>query len=84
MAGKFQHPPVEGQLFLDESKQAPSYAWKKWFELIPPRLDSPASSGTVPKTAASQGIQGQMASDGNFLYVCIGANSWKRVALSVF
>lgn len=83
MAGQFQPPPIQGQKFVEEDRQL-SEAARKWLELIPPALTAPANSGTVPPTAAAQGIVGQMASDGNFLYVCVGKNSWKRIALTAF
>jgi hypothetical protein len=82
MAGNFQPPPIQGQSFLEGG--APSYAWAKWFELIPPALTSPAASGSVPASATAQGIQGQIATDGAYLYICTGVNQWKRVALASF
>ncbi|HZW05395.1 MAG TPA: hypothetical protein VFF58_00675 [Candidatus Nitrosotalea sp.] len=83
MAGKFQIAPIEGQKFVEEGGHL-SEAARRWIELIPPALTSPAHSGTVPPTSASQGIGGQLATDGNFLYVCVGTNQWKRLALSAF
>jgi len=82
MAGKFQPPPIQGNTFLDAAQQNPSFAWQRWFELIPPAINSPAASGTVPTKTTSQGIAGQMATDGEFLYIAIGANSWKKIPLS--
>jgi hypothetical protein len=83
MAGKFQPPPVQQNTFLDPYSQAPNLAWQRWFELIPPAIGAPATSGDVPSAENNfQGIQGQIATDGNFLYICTGANQWKRVALS--
>jgi hypothetical protein len=82
MAGKFQPPPVQQNTFLDEYSQGPNQAWQRWFELIPPQIISPATTGSVPAKANSQGIEGQMASDGEYLYICIGANSWKKVPLN--
>jgi hypothetical protein len=89
MAGKFQPPPIQGQKFVEEDGH-PTDPLRKWLELIPPAVTSPANSGSVPAMALdptgvkSQGIAGQMATDGNFLYVCVGKNSWKRVALGAF
>lgn len=83
MAGKFQPPPVQGQVFLD-ADGAPSYPWKQWFELIPPALGSPAASGSVPKAVNSPGIAFQIAADANFIYVCVAPNSWKRAALTAW
>ena len=83
MAGRFQPPPIQGQKFVDEDGH-PTDPLRKWLELIPPALTSPANSGTVPPTSTSQGIGGQMATDGDFLYIAVGKNSWKRLPLSAF
>ena len=83
MAGKFQPPPIQGQKFIDD-QGLPTEPLRKWLELIPPALTSPANSGSVPKNIASQGVTGQMATDGTYLYVCTGANQWRRALLSVF
>jgi hypothetical protein len=83
MPGKFQPPPIQGQKFVDDDGH-PTDPLRKWLELIPPALTSPANSGTVPAASTSQGIGGQMATDGQFLYIAVGKNSWKRLALSAF
>ncbi|RFS15455.1 LamG domain-containing protein [Emticicia sp. C21] len=36
----------------------------------------------VPATSNSAGIQGQIAFDDNYLYICVQTNVWKRFALS--
>ena len=38
----------------------------------------------VPATAADAGVMGQMAVAGGYLYVCVAANTWRRVALSAW
>lgn len=81
MAGKFQPQPIQGNKMVAEDGH-PTEAYRKWLDKIPPALTSPGNSGTVPKAANSQGITGQLAYDANFLYVCIGENSWKKVALT--
>lgn len=83
MPGKFQTAPTQEQVFVEEGGRL-SVAARNWLGLIPPALTSPAKSGSVPATVTAQGIFGQLATDGNFLYVCIGTNSWKRVALSTW
>jgi hypothetical protein len=83
MPGKFQPPPIQGQQLVNEDGTA-TIPFAKWLLLIPPAVTSPANSGSVPANSTSQGIAGQMATDGNFLYVCIGTNQWKQVALSAF
>ena len=36
----------------------------------------------VPESATAQGVPGDLAQDGSFLYICTAPNAWKRVALS--
>lgn len=38
----------------------------------------------VPASATAAGTAGSIAIGSDYLYICIGANSWKRVALSAF
>lgn len=38
----------------------------------------------APATAASTGTPGMVAYESGFLYVCVSANVWQRVALSTF
>jgi hypothetical protein len=78
---KFQNPPIQGQKFLEADE--PSYPWQKWFELVQAAL----SNLTVPASSVAAGTPIQMqgvATDGNFLYICVGKNSWKRIALTAF
>lgn len=37
---------------------------------------------TVPANAGDTGIAGQIAWDSDYLYICVAANTWKRIALS--
>jgi hypothetical protein len=37
-----------------------------------------------PTISSSPGTLGEMRFDGEFLYICVSANSWKRIALSSF
>jgi parallel beta-helix repeat protein len=39
-------------------------------------------SSHVPSAANSFGVPGQIAYDANYIYICIAANAWKRVAMS--
>lgn len=81
MAAKFQQQPPREQKFLEGDKiSEPFY---KWFNLIPPRLTSPAVAST-PATSGANGIAGQLFYDQNFLYICVATNKWKRIALSAF
>lgn len=42
------------------------------------------NDSSVPATATSTGVRGQLASDDTHLYVCTATDTWKRVALSTF
>jgi hypothetical protein len=46
--------------------------------------DSVLNLVPVPATSTSAGTAGQVAADASFLYVAIGTNLWRRVALSAF
>jgi len=37
-----------------------------------------------PSTVSSQGSDGQLASDGDFLYYSAGNNNWRRLALATW
>ena len=41
-------------------------------------------AGTAPAAAGSTGTAGQIAADANYLYVCVAANTWKRVAIATW
>lgn len=38
----------------------------------------------LPTAVAEAGIQGQIAEDGSYLYVCTAPNTWKRVAIATW
>ena len=38
----------------------------------------------IPASATAAGIQGQIAQDGSYLYVCTAPNTWKRVAIATW
>lgn len=40
--------------------------------------------GSVPATATSTGVAGQIATDGSFIYVCTATNTWVRAALATW
>ena len=42
------------------------------------------AGSTAPASIAATGTKGQMYPDSNYLYVCVAANSWKRVPLASF
>lgn len=42
------------------------------------------TTGTKPTSSSSSGVVGQIEFDTGFLYICIAANTWRRVAVSSF
>ena len=65
----------------EEHTNVPSYAWTNYFQRVTDALSAqpvPVSGNAV--TLANIPIQ--FAVDANFLYVAIGKNQWKKVALS--
>jgi hypothetical protein len=57
--------------------------WVKQFVQLAAQLLSPVSL-TPPATAASPGVAGQIATDGNFIYIAVAKNTWKRFAIATF
>ena len=42
------------------------------------------SRGSLPATATSTGVVGQVAFDSTWFYVCVSTNTWRRAALSTW
>lgn len=42
------------------------------------------ATATTPASSAAPGTAGTMRWDASYLYICVAANSWKRVALTAF
>jgi len=42
------------------------------------------SKGSTPSSASGTGTTGQIASDTNYIYVCIATDTWKRVAIATW
>lgn len=42
------------------------------------------TTAKTPLTAADVGVQGQIAWDANYIYVCVANNTWKRSALTTW
>jgi hypothetical protein len=42
------------------------------------------ASGGLPSSSSATGIPGTIKFGSDYIYVCVGANNWKRVALSTF
>lgn len=40
--------------------------------------------GAIPANSSAAGNAGALAFDANFLYICVAANQWRRVALGSF
>jgi len=43
-----------------------------------------APVGNAPASASAAGVTGQIAWDSGFLYICVAANTWKRVAVDTW
>lgn len=41
-------------------------------------------SNAAPATATSIGVVGSIAYDAGFIYICVAANTWKRVAIAAW
>lgn len=77
------NPPIASQPIIAEGKFV--FSWYHWFAAIVAKsLNAPVVAAASPFPSASTGTAGQIRYDQNFLYVCTGANTWKRVALSAF
>lgn len=42
------------------------------------------NSASVPSSVTSTGTKGQLATDGQYLYVCTDTDTWRRISLSEF
>jgi hypothetical protein len=61
-----------------------SWQWFKGFNALAQAADAPAAAGPIPASSDSPGLQGEITTDGEFLYICIATNTWARAALSAF
>ena len=43
-----------------------------------------AIGGTAPASAGASGVAGSIRYDANYIYVCVAANTWKRVAIATW
>ena len=77
----FASPPIQTP-YLDEGGNI-TLPWIQWFQAVGIELSMPLN-GPVPATSTSKGQFGQSATDGNFLYVAVGTNQWKRTPLTSF
>jgi hypothetical protein len=78
------NPPLSQEPVIQEGANSFSFSWYRWFaSVVSPALQSPVDS-SVPASAGASGTAGEIATDGNYLYVCVATNSWKRAALNAF
>lgn len=75
-SAKFQPPPLKTSLLAEDGTV--HQAWAQWISLIAPRLTSPVVIGTPH----ANGVPGQIAQDGTYLYICTATNIWKKIPLS--
>jgi len=47
-------------------------------------VDNTADWVTVPASASATGTAGQKAYDSSWLYICVSANTWRRVAIAAW
>lgn len=45
---------------------------------------APSVRAVVPSSSSSLGSPGQVCADLSWLYICVGTNTWRRVAISAF
>lgn len=58
---------------------------QKWFTQVQQAINGTAQiTGVIPANSGSDGEPGTFAFDSNWLYVCVGKNTWRRAALNVF
>lgn len=79
----FSAPALYRTPIVDPATGLTTWVWTQAFQALAQQLLSPVST-SAPASSAATGTAGQIATDSNFLYVCIGTNSWKRIALSAF
>lgn len=73
--------PARVQLVDGSGVPTPSTA--QWMTRLQQVVNFPVSD-SFPATATSMGVAGQIATDGNYVYVCTATNTWKRAALVTF
>lgn len=73
----------------DASKETPTLVrWANQLEekvnTLSTAVNSPTAGQAPPSSSKAPGQPGDLAYDHKFLYVCLGNNQWKRLALSTF
>ena len=69
---------------LLDNQQNVSWQWIQGFNSLAQAVGTPALSGEVPTHSSSAGTPGQIATDGNYIYICGSSGLWSRAALSAF
>ena len=64
------------------SKKLTLNAIKAWLGIADTSLTIPTTS--TPASAAATGTTGMHKWDSSYIYVCVGTNTWKRVAISTW
>lgn len=80
MALDFQAPFLRSKP-IDDGTGLFTPVWQRWLVQLAAAMFT-VPNGTQQPTA--QGRPGQVSYDADYLYVCVGVNQWKRVALIAF
>jgi len=82
VSGTNPNSPTVGELWYD-TVDGRTYIYYNgtWVDSNPTNI---ATAGTAPLTSTSNGIPGQIAYDGGFVYICVAENTWKRAPLSTW
>ena len=58
---------------------------QKWFTEAQQAINGTVQlTATIPANSGAKGQPGTIAFDANWLYVCVGLNTWVRAALNAF
>ena len=69
---------------LDKEHNNISFPHTRWFQTVGNAINTPLNISEPPVHSGAPGTIGQVAQDGNFVYVCTAKNTWKRSALVPF
>lgn len=69
----------------DKKGKVADQTQQRWLQSLADGINGSAQvTGTIPTSSASPGEPGTIAFDSGFLYLCVGKNIWRRVALNSF
>lgn len=83
MSANFQAPPVRTALQDKGTASGLSVGWVQHFQGLTQKVNAPVSS-VPPAKANAPGVPGSIAFDANFIYVCVAASTWRRVAIAAW